>query len=994
MEEQNGKKTYDHSFVLGEETRPKIEIFTQEDSDITIKNSIFYKQYRQALSGIAEHLLLCEGGDKTGKSYSSWEFPNNIFVFAGERGSGKTSCMLTARELLCMEKRDRKAVFEDLFEVEVKEESNEKDWSAEMKERKLAKTRRKQEELNVYKEILKETSFYGCEVIDPLFFDSNHNILELFIGTLFRDLTKKEKKELQYGQDRKLLLSRFAEIRRIFPLLGKRLEFSEFGDLEQLKDLSASLELKEVLRELVRDYLEYVYKDTNGRLVLCIDDIDLDMKDGYGLVECIRRYLNMPELIILMAVKLEQLGNVIRIKYTEDFRPLLEREGKYVENKIVKGDDNYNEVVNHIVERYITKLLPLNQRIIMPSVKDLFDKDIQVCRKQGGKVMKVNILSPMKNGILEEIYKKTRLLFYNTKSQVNYIIPYNLREFCNLLHLLYNLDEVESHEGALPNLIPFKEYFYGVWCTNNLDKDGLSIIQKLRDIQDYGLVNQTVIKHLKRRFEVLRNIEISNDPKDAARDKKETKESRLNDSSMKELQNILDEENMMYNISLGDVLACLDWLGKVSYQEDDQKLFFAMKTFYTFSLYETFRKKEEIAEERKKLTQKEVINKEILTNNEIVYGDIVNGNFLNSEYLNVAPYEKIEKDKEKGSVSRCRRVIDNEAISDLIKYISGKEPKTDICSKIVKENSKKELLRKIVEFFLLTTSFVVESKEKESSSSFSQYRKRNEVYYEKNIAQSRKYICFDVLSIFYNLLNVAQSYGRFDKLVLENNSEVKTKEEKEPNKEQGAEPGQIKGQEQKQEGEQIEEQEQKQQQSGEQEQNLNEGRQPVEAQNFDEEVDENPKKDEEDKEPEKSAKQEFEAEILSNRAKYPLYSAMLDYIIDKEPLQASANEKRDYEKAKERLVYKVSLRNIDLLEQISYRLQRQRPDKSGDSVTLFKKMFDNLAEIEISTYRNGQGIQANIKYGFFNVIRDFMTELLNPENEEYKAIFNKIYADS
>ena len=86
-----------------------------------------------------------------------------------------------------------------------------------------------------------------------------------------------------------------------------------------------------------------------------------------------------------------------------------------------------------------------------------------------------------------------------------------------------------------------------------------------------------------------------------------------------------------------------------------------MKTFYTFSLYETFRKKEEIAEEKKKLTQKEVINKEILTNNEIVYGDIVNGNFLNSEYLNVAPYEKIDKDKdkdkdkEKGSVSRCRR---------------------------------------------------------------------------------------------------------------------------------------------------------------------------------------------------------------------------------------------------------------------------------------------------------------------------------------------------
>lgn len=104
-----------------------------------------------------------------------------------------------------------------------------------------------------------------------------------------------------------------------------------------MKDLSASLELKEVLRELVRDYLEYVYKDMNGKLVLCIDDIDLDMKDGYGLVECIRRYLNMPELIILMAVKLEQLGNVIRIKYTKDFRPLLEREENILKIRLLKG---------------------------------------------------------------------------------------------------------------------------------------------------------------------------------------------------------------------------------------------------------------------------------------------------------------------------------------------------------------------------------------------------------------------------------------------------------------------------------------------------------------------------------------------------------------------------------------------------------------------------------------------------------------------------------
>lgn len=383
MEEQN---ECTHSFILGEETRPKIEIFTKKNRDVTVKNSIFYKQYRQVLSAIAEHLLLCNRNGDPENLYSSWEFPNNIFVFAGERGSGKTSCMLTARELLCMPEYDSEAVLEKLFDVE---DSSENGNTGEEKSTKNSdKIRKKKEELAVYENVLKKTSFYRCEVIDPLFFDSNHNILELFVGTLFRDLKKKKEEDPQYRNDGKSLLSRFADIKRIFPLLGRRPEFSDFDDLEQLKDLSASLDLKEAIRKLVQDYLKYVYEDEKGKLVLCIDDIDLDMKDGYGLVECIRRYLNMPELVILMAVKLEQLGNVIRIKYTKDFRPLLERYEREAEKENLRVEDNYNEVVNHIVERYVTKLLPLNQRIIMPSVQDLFDKDIQIFRRQGIEIKK------------------------------------------------------------------------------------------------------------------------------------------------------------------------------------------------------------------------------------------------------------------------------------------------------------------------------------------------------------------------------------------------------------------------------------------------------------------------------------------------------------------------------------------------------------------------------------------------------------------------------
>lgn len=136
--------------------------------------------------------------------------------------------------------------------------------------------------------------------------------MELFVGTLFRNLEKKRKKLFEL-QDNESLFKSFADVKRILPLLERCTDSLDFDDLEQLKDLSASLDLKEALRKLVQVYLKCVFGNEHGRLVLCIDDIDLDMKDGYRLVEHIRRYLNMPELIILMSIKLEQLGNVIYI---------------------------------------------------------------------------------------------------------------------------------------------------------------------------------------------------------------------------------------------------------------------------------------------------------------------------------------------------------------------------------------------------------------------------------------------------------------------------------------------------------------------------------------------------------------------------------------------------------------------------------------------------------------------------------------------------------
>lgn len=490
---------------------------------------------------------------------------------------------------------------------------------------------------DTHSELLGNTMFYPCEVLDPLFFDDHHNILEIFIGTLFRRLKDYEMEErpmngnhIDRERKRELLLSYFSTVKKNLPLLQKRLDCSEFDDLEQLEDLSVTLNFKKSCRNLVQAFIEYMYNDENAKLILCIDDMDLNMDNGYSVAEYIRKYLNMPELIILMAIKTEQLANIFRIHYSQFFKPILQED-----------KDSVSKTINSMVERYLVKLLPINHRINLPLVADLVSKSIPIYKNASDD--RPVVFNPLREGILWLIYKKTRMLFYNSKRQDNYIIPKNLRELRNLIWLLWDLKEVQTRDIAANNIERFKEYFYTVWCANNLSQKDYQMMIQLRGIINANDINRTVIQYLKNRF-ALDSISKVND----------NQSSKSNDNqSIGELKNILDDDNMMFNISLGDVSALLDWIGKKGSEEEDRKLLFAIKTYYSFLLYANFRNREEIFQQDKPdMKQLEIINKEVLTNNETKYGDIVNGNFFNSEYLNVAPYENKQ-------VSRCRRIIYN-----------------------------------------------------------------------------------------------------------------------------------------------------------------------------------------------------------------------------------------------------------------------------------------------------------------------------------------------
>lgn len=928
-------------FILGEEARPKIETFGNEGIDI--ENSIFYKQYRLTLSYIADFINMTENTDKSdlseGIRFSHKQNYNNILLFTGERGSGKTSCLLTISELLT--KHIKKLA--SLFNTDIESDS----FVGKMK-------------------TLERMEFFPCEIIDPTFFDQKNNVLEIFIGGLFKRFKtlKKERGERMfrgYIQNETFveneLLHAFKEVQtHLKTLTREQIDDGFEDDLDDLYKLTAAVDFKKCIDKLLNTFLQYesgTVEIDNKRLLLCVDDIDLNMANAYAMVEQIRKYLCHPSLIVFMAVKIGQLSNVIKINYFDDFAPMLKLQNKQQHSY----KENYKEVIDQIVERYMTKLFPLNQRIYLPDTSHLFDKEIFIYRRRAdGDLEKVDEddNTVFRNELLHLIYRKIRMLFYNTSKQTSYIIPRNLRELRHLVRLLYNMKDASGNEEAVENLILFKQYFSDMWCTNNLDEGSRYIIKHIWNVGDANVLNKTVVQLLKQRFEM---------------------EEILKENPDAEISQILKSGNVMYNVSLGDVLACLDWLDKICYEENEMRLIFAIKTFYSMRLYEGFRyKKEQVVENEK--PRKEVINKELLTRNETAYGDIVNGGLLNTEYLNVVPSES-------GKISRNRRMINAEFLSELISCIINKGNDKDatekICSLKLKEflnscgifnvetkadallREKSDLFQKIIEFFMLTTSFIIDSKDVTDGNSKTftdNHRTKRSVFYESSIHPKRKYACFDLLYIFYSLSNVETAYKRYDAYSKDNpgwHSKVGN----------GLYQSILRGV------------------------NL----QKFKSDSYYKELKDNwiinDKKDglERDESFVTNLWSKLENMLKNMEQKDDLKKSLYEKVkkiddqAEQEFMLKMLNVLEKYE-----LRYKLNIRNIEILEQISYLLQRSRPDGNSDNVKVLQSVFEQLSTYKIVPYKDEE-----IDFRFFKGISDFFVELGKTGNEDLKLVFNYIY---
>ena len=658
----------------------KIIFYKNEETGIVnetsnFQQSIFKDQYAKGYQLFRQiynqEKFNRENGHSPNESYQS-----NVIAFCGDRGEGKTSCMRSFCSLL--ESSDELRKFDEIVGSS---------------------------KVDVNVKIF--------ETIDPAFFDQNHNLVELILGRMFGELKEKERSKEgslnsfcldEKREERELLLRAFGSVKTSLAHLGKKRE-ELYDSLEELDFLSAGLNLQSGIKELFERYLKYIGKEL---LVIPIDDLDLNIVGGYEMIEQIRKYLSNVHCVLLLAVKIDQLEDVIQTSIKKQFED--------------KGTSSGSDI-RLMAEKYVTKLIPYGNRINMPHVRDLSRTPLLICNSRAEEPQQKDNLKTVQEFVTQEIFKKTRYSFYNSADAPSYVVPNNLRSLRMLLGMLDKMPDFISNEEHRRYREIFKKYFFST-VVKNLNDKHRRFVEELINIPGTVNINKYVVRQLR---------------------------EYVNPDRADLLKDIISEYSTASNVSLGDVMFVIRDIERMNVEEEVRRLLFIIKSFYSMRLYEYY---EEISEDEAAVYPDRNNEMPVYRVDTMYEHTNVLQNFLNGAYFTFNANDLIAPMT--GGFRRDTCCISGKYLMNYLKEL--KKSSEDFTKMPLNNVEEFKMKFKLCEFFILTTtrsvgmkklgSFLIDRDEK-----FPVYFRK----YNANIGYYR----FNFLAIFYNLINPEYAYKRF-----------------------------------------------------------------------------------------------------------------------------------------------------------------------------------------------------------------------------------------
>ncbi len=543
--------------VEGNEFKIRIE-------DVTEFSESFFKDiYNSAAKNVEDiisntekyHNTESNKSDKSLISNKNFEEYNNVIAFIGDRGSGKSSAMVSFSEALRNLKFEKNKNFVS--------GSN----------------------LDHYKKI-SNYNFECLDIVDPTLFEGNESIFEVIIAKMFAKFKKfheENDKDIDLN-DKKRVLKGFQRVYTDLKTINSgrselyNKDVQSENIIETLEMLASGSNMRKNFINLVQDCLNlFVGKSISDKsksfLVISIDDLDMNLGHAANMAEQIRKYLLVPNVIILMAVKIEQLSLELEQEYRSHFDQVM--------------INNFPDPKEMAV-KYLEKLFPNGRKLFLPQIKAFSDGKGDII---GLKYVKKyseeqplylykeftdkdgNVRFPsIQETVLGLTSEKTGLIFLKPQYNIHYLVPNNLRELHNYLSMLIDLNSNDKEA----NLIKFESYFRNTWIKNNLSSEYITIIETLCNT-DIRLKNKYVVKCIN---QIINTYNISGSQIEMLLFKEAEVKLKdfLNETISLRIANPED-------ISIGDVLSLLKLWNDYDDSENSMKLSFAIKTIYSIILY-------------------------------------------------------------------------------------------------------------------------------------------------------------------------------------------------------------------------------------------------------------------------------------------------------------------------------------------------------------------------------------------------------------------------
>lgn len=689
-------------------------IFKQgEENGIVIEregfeHSIFINQYTQALNTFhrlweqQQRFFTQKGDDVTHRKFLVDNQYSNVIAFCGDRGEGKSSCMTSFATILTDEKVRKEA------------------------KRVLAFPKNKKNE----DILLPAEKIDWLDVIDPSFFDEDHNLLELLLGRMYYKVQKMQKnREKEYDCNgacsHRELMEQFQKVKKSISTMTPQKDKKIYDTIEDISDLAAGMRLRDEIEKLFKFYLLYAGKEC---LLICIDDLDLNISQGYKMAEMLRKYLINPYCVILVSVKIEQLIDIIATAHKQE----------------VKNTGLDWEYCMGMAQKYVAKLLPRGNQVPMPYAEDICERELQIADEHGDVNQNEPIYS-VKEKVVQMIFQKTGYVFYNTQ-HLSPIIPRNLRSLRHLLGLLYALPDArdENWDDDDTGKEAFKDYFFGTWATQHLSKKDFSFARELAYYDDLSTMNAFVVEHFAKRVKEDEKIEIEN--------------SDVKDEYTKLYLNIVSNQNIATNISYGDVMYVLWLVNGITLQTEVQNLIFFIKTIYSMRLYACYniisRGQDTLFPPTPDVDKKGHIHRA-----ETLYANVNQlQRLLNGSYFTY-PQGTLLPSKGEDGFFRDRTIIHIDKLKPIIDGLFKNDTSLDCL--------------KVCEYLALCVTRATISKEQYEDKGYNRIEKVPT--YLGQISTTANYLVFDFLQPFYTLVNIQYAYQRFDDIVKENNLNTESK---------------------------------------------------------------------------------------------------------------------------------------------------------------------------------------------------------------------------